>query len=93
MTTDKARTGWTLLLASLGSFMAALDVVIVATAMPTMRVKLHAGLSQMEWTINAYNLVFAVLLLTGAALGDRFGRRRMYAAGLVLFAAASAAAA
>jgi EmrB/QacA subfamily drug resistance transporter len=73
--------------------MAALDVVIVATAMPTMRVKLHAGLSQMEWTINAYNLVFAVLLLTGAALGDRFGRRRMYSVGLVLFAASSAAAA
>jgi EmrB/QacA subfamily drug resistance transporter len=73
--------------------MAALDVVIVATAMPTMRVKLHAGLSQMEWTINAYNLVFAVLLLTGAALGDRFGRRRMYTIGLVAFAATSAAAA
>ncbi|NUP53923.1 MAG: MFS transporter [Catenulispora sp.] len=73
--------------------MAALDVVIVATAMPTMRVKLHAGLSQMEWTINAYNLVFAVLLLTGAALGDRFGRRRMYSAGLLLFAASSAASA
>ncbi|NUR58207.1 MAG: MFS transporter [Catenulispora sp.] len=82
-----------MLLASLGSFMAALDVVIVATAMPTMRVELHAGLSQMEWTINAYNLVFAVLLLTGAALGDRFGRRRMYVGGLLLFAATSAASA
>lgn len=90
---QRTRTGWTLLLASLGSFMAALDVVIVATALPTMRVELHAGLSQMEWTINAYNLVFAVLLLTGAALGDRFGRRRMYVAGLLLFAATSAASA
>ncbi|MFL6116276.1 MAG: MFS transporter [Catenulispora sp.] len=92
-TTEKTRTGWTLLLASLGSFMAALDVVIVATAMPTMRVKLHASLSEMEWTINAYNLVFAVLLLSGAALGDRFGRRRMYSVGLVAFAVTSASAA
>ncbi|OLE27275.1 MAG: MFS transporter [Catenulispora sp. 13_1_20CM_3_70_7] len=92
-TTENTRTGWTLLLASLGSFMAALDVVIVATAMPTMRVKLDASLSEMEWTINAYNLVFAVLLLTGAALGDRFGRRRMYSIGLVAFAVTSASAA
>ena len=87
---QKTRTGWTLLLASLGSFIAALDVVVVATAMPTIRVKLGASLSQMEWTVNAYNLVFAVLMLTGAALGDRFGRRRMYVVGLGTFAVASA---
>ena len=89
----KRRAGWTLLLASLGSFMAALDVVIVTTAMPTIQAKLGASLSQMEWTVNAYNLVFSVLLLTGAALGDRFGRRRMYALGLVGFAVGSALAA
>ena len=91
--TEKKRAGWTLLLASLGSFMAALDVVIVTTAMPTIQTRLGASLSQMEWTVNAYNLVFSVLLLTGAALGDRFGRRRMYTLGLVGFAVGSALAA
>jgi EmrB/QacA subfamily drug resistance transporter len=83
----------TLVLASLGSFLAALDVVIVATALPVLQADLGASLADLEWTINAYNLVFACLMLTGAALGDRFGRRRMYVLGLVLFAAASAFAA
>lgn len=88
-----ARPGWTLVLASLGSFLAALDVVVVATALPVMRVDLGASPSGLEWTVNAYNLVFACLMMTGAALGDRFGRRRSYVAGLLVFAAASAAAA
>src|SRR5262249_21088422 len=57
------------------------------------RENLHATISQLEWTVNAYTLTFAVLLLTGAALGDRFGRRRMFALGLLLFTGASAAAA
>jgi EmrB/QacA subfamily drug resistance transporter len=87
------RTGWTLALASFGAFLTSLDVVVVATALPKMRVALHASLSDLEWTINAYNLVFACLLLTGAALGDRFGRRRGYVAGLLLFTMSSAAAA
>lgn len=89
----RTRTGWTLGLASLGSFLAALDVVVITTAIPVMREDLNASLSDLEWTINAYNLVFACLMLTGAALGDRFGRRRMYIIGLVAFAAASSAAA
>src|SRR5215470_8915176 len=88
-----ARTGWTLVLASLGAFLAALDVVVVATALPVMRTDLGASLSDLEWTINAYNLVFACLMLTGAALGDRFGRRRMYVIGVSLFTVASAGAA
>jgi EmrB/QacA subfamily drug resistance transporter len=88
-----ARRGWTLALAGLGAFMAALDVVVVATALPTMRTRLGASLPDLEWTINAYNLVLACLILTGAALGDRFGRRRMYAAGLVVFTIGSALAA
>jgi EmrB/QacA subfamily drug resistance transporter len=88
-----ARRGWTLALAGLGAFMAALDVVVVATALPTMRTRLGASLPDLEWTINAYNLVLACLILTGAALGDRFGRRRMYAVGLLLFTAGSALAA
>jgi MFS family permease len=71
--------------------MAALDTLVVSTALSTIRVDLGASVEQLEWTVNAYNLSFAVLLITAAALGDRFGRRRLYAAGLGLFAAASAA--
>jgi MFS family permease len=88
-----SRRGWTLALASLGAFMASLDVVIVATALPTLQTHLGASLADLEWTINAYNLVFACLMLTGAALGDRFGRRRMYVAGLLVFVLGSALAA
>jgi EmrB/QacA subfamily drug resistance transporter len=78
-------------LASLGSFMVVLDLFVVSTALSTIQRHLGASLESLEWTINAYTLSFAVLLMTGAALGDRFGRRRMYSAGLGLFAAASAA--
>jgi EmrB/QacA subfamily drug resistance transporter len=85
--------GWTLVLASLAVFMTALDTLVVTTALPVLRVDLHAGLSGLEWTVNAYNLAFACLLLTGAALGDRFGRRRMLVLGLGIFTAASAASA
>jgi EmrB/QacA subfamily drug resistance transporter len=84
---------WTLVLASLGLFMVALDTLVVTTALPVLRIDLHASLSELEWTVNAYNLAFACLLLTGAALGDRFGRRRMFGIGLLVFTAASAAAA
>src|SRR3954470_14594467 len=85
--------GWTLVLASLGVFMTALDTLVVTTALPVMRVDLGGSLSDLEWTVNAYNLAFACALLTGAALGDRFGRRRMFTIGLGLFTAASASAA
>ena len=88
-----ARRRWTLALAGLGAFMAALDVVVVATALPTMRTQLGASLADLEWTINAYNLALGCLMLTGAALGDRFGRRRMYVLGLVVFTAGSVLAA
>ncbi len=87
------RKGWTLVLASLGAFMTALDTLVVATALPVLRVDLGASLADLEWTVNAYNLSFACLLLTGAALGDRFGRRRMFTVGLAVFTLASAAAA
>src|SRR5947199_2611957 len=85
--------GWTVVLASLGVFMTALDTLVVTTALPVLRVDLGGSLSDLEWTVNAYNLAFACLLLTGAALGDRFGRRRMFMVGLAGFATASAAAA
>ena len=71
--------------------MTALDTLVVATALSTIRVDLGASVEELEWTVNAYNLSFAVLLMTAAALGDRYGRRRLYAAGLGLFVAASAA--
>ena len=84
---------WTLVLASLGLFMAALDTLVVATALPVLRIDLGASVADLEWTVNAYNLSFACMLLTGAALGDRFGRRRMFMTGLAVFTGASAAAA
>ncbi len=80
-----------LALASAASFMISLDSQVVTLALSTMRLDLGATVEQLEWTVNAYILSFAVLLLTGAALGDRFGRRRMFVAGLVLFVAASVA--
>ena len=82
---------WTLALAAVGSFMVVLDLLVVATALTAIQRDLHASIEDLEWTINAYTLSFAVLLMTGASLGDRFGRRRLYAMGLALFAAASVA--
>ncbi len=84
---------WTLAITSLGLFMVSLDNLVVSTALPVIRRELHASISQLEWTVNAYTLTFAVLLLTGAALGDRFGRRRLFSLGLLLFTGASAFAA
>jgi EmrB/QacA subfamily drug resistance transporter len=84
---------WTIVLASLGVFMSALDTLVVTTSLPVLRLDLHASLQSLEWTVNAYNLAFACFLHTGAALGDRFGRRRMYMVGVLAFTAASAAAA
>jgi EmrB/QacA subfamily drug resistance transporter len=80
-----------LVLTSVASLMVALDVTVVSTALSTIRHHLSASIDELEWTVNAYGLSFAVLLMTGAALGDRFGRRRLFAAGLGLFAGASAA--
>jgi MFS family permease len=73
--------------------MVTLDNLVVTMALPVIRDDLGASLEELEWTVNAYTLTFAVLLLTGAALGDRFGRKRMFAIGMVIFTAASAAAA
>ena len=89
-TTTKNATRWVVVLTALGSLMAALDTLVVSTALSTIRLDLGASVEQLEWTVNAYNLSFAVLLMTGAALGDRFGRRNLYALGLGLFTAASA---
>src|SRR3954466_14525821 len=87
----KAR--WALAITSIAVFMVTLDNLVVTTAIPVLREDLHATLSGLQWTVNAYTLTFAVLLLTGAALGERFGRRRLLVIGIAIFTAASAAAA
>src|SRR5215207_6236670 len=89
--TSKSHRTWAVVLTAVGSLMAALDTLVVATALPTIRTDLGASIEQLEWTVNSYNLSFAVLLMTGAALGDRYGRRNGYAAGLALFTVASVA--
>jgi EmrB/QacA subfamily drug resistance transporter len=82
---------WVLGLASAGSFVVVLDMLVVATALTTIQRDLGASIADLEWTVNAYNLSCAVLLMTASALGDRFGRRRVFGIGLGVFAAASAA--
>src|SRR3989454_3574844 len=91
--THKRNMLWTFIITSVALFMVTLDNLVVTTALPVIRVDLHSGLSGLEWTVNAYTLTFAVLLLTGAALGDRFGRRLVFTIGLGIFTLASAAAA
>jgi EmrB/QacA subfamily drug resistance transporter len=87
------RNNWTLGIVSTALFMVVLDNLVVSIALPSIHRDLGASIQSLEWTVNAYVLAYAVLLLTGAALGDRFGRKRMFLAGLSLFTAASAAAA
>jgi EmrB/QacA subfamily drug resistance transporter len=90
---DSRRRTWTLVLVSLGLFMVVLDNLVVTVALPSIHRSLGASTQALEWTVSAYTLSYAVLLLTGAALGDRFGRKRMFMAGIALFTLASAGAA
>ncbi len=91
--TQRARTIWTFAITSTALFMVVLDNLVVSTALPVIRTDLGATIEELEWTVNAYTLTFAVFLLTGAALGDRFGRKRMFMVGIAIFTGASAAAA
>ncbi len=93
MSSSRRRNGWTLGIVSVALFMVVLDNLVVSVALPTIHRDLGASIQSLEWTVNAYVLAYAVLLLTGAALGDRFGRKRMFLAGLSLFTLASACAA
>ena len=88
---SKSRLGWVVGLTSTAYFMVALDALVVITALPRMQRDLHVGLSSLQWTVNAYGIAFAAGIITAAALGDRFGRRRIFNGGLVLFTIASAA--
>ena len=91
--TASRRRGWTLAIVSVGLFMVVLDNLVVSVALPSIHRDLGASIQALEWTVNAYTLAYAVLLLTGSALGDRWGRKRMFMAGIALFTASSAAAA
>ncbi|MBV9802253.1 MAG: MFS transporter [Solirubrobacterales bacterium] len=93
ITTNATRRISTLVIVSIGLFMMVLDNLVVNVALPSIRVDLGASIQTLEWTVNAYILAYAVLLLTGAALGDRLGRKRMFMAGITLFIVGSAAAA
>ncbi|MDK1347974.1 MFS transporter [Streptomyces sp. 378] len=92
-TAHRGGAAWALVITSVAGFMAALDNLVVTTALPSIREDLGGGLHDLEWTVSAYTLTFAVLLMFGAALGDRFGRRRLFIAGITVFTGASAAAA
>lgn len=83
--------GWTLAITSIALFMVTLDNLVVTNALPTIQRDFNASIQSLEWSVNAYTLTFAVLLLTGAALGDRYGRRLMFVIGLAIFTLASAA--
>src|SRR6266704_918816 len=89
----RSNTLWTFAITSVALFMVTLDNLVVTSALPVIRHNLHASLTQLEWTVNAYTLTFAVLLLTGAALGDRYGRRLMFSIGIGVFTLGSAVAA
>jgi EmrB/QacA subfamily drug resistance transporter len=89
--TTKRRLGWVVALTSTAYFMVVLDSVVVITALPRMQRELHVSLSSLQWTLNAYGIAFAAGIITAAALGDRFGRRRVFTIGLALFTLASVA--
>jgi EmrB/QacA subfamily drug resistance transporter len=91
MTVNEKRPGWTLVLTSVAFFMIALDALVVVTALPAIHREIGGSLSTLEWAVNAYLLAFAAGIITAAALGDRFGRRRVYTIGLLLFTTGSAA--
>src|SRR6478752_3574140 len=88
---NRRRLGWVLVLTSTAYFMVALDATVVATALPRMQADLHVGLTSLQWTLNSYGIAFAAGIITAAALGDRYGRRLIFAIGLALFTVASAA--
>ena len=91
--TTSSHRGWTLAIVSIALFMAALDNLVVGVALPSIRLDFGGSIESLEWTVNAYTLTFAVLLIAGAALGDRYGRKRMFTIGLAVFTVASIVAA
>ncbi len=93
MTRTRSNAPWTFVVTSIALFMVALDNLVVTTALPVIKADLGASLADLQWMVNAYTLTFAVLLMTGAALGDRFGRKRVFLIGMAIFIGGSALAA
>jgi len=93
LTRTRSNAIWTFIITSLALFMVALDNLVVTTALPVIKTDLGASLQELQWIVNAYTLTFAVLLITGAALGDRFGRKRVFLIGMGIFIGGSALAA
>src|SRR6476660_4992909 len=93
LTRTRSNAIWTFIITSLALFMVALDNLVVTTALPVIKTDLGASLQELQWIVNAYTLTFAVLLITGAALGDRFGRKRVFLIGMAIFIGGSALAA
>src|SRR3954470_23507621 len=93
MRPQRSIAAWTFAITSIALFMVALDNLVVTTALPVIKADLGASLQDLQWMVNAYTLTFAVLLITGAALGDRFGRRRVFLIGMATFVGGSAMAA
>src|SRR6478736_1546251 len=93
MARSRPTATWTFLITSVALFMVALDNLVVTTALPVIKADLGASLADLQWMVNAYTLTFAVLLITGAALGDRFGRKRVFLIGMAIFIGGSALAA
>jgi MFS family permease len=92
LVTDENRRWWTLGAMCFALFMVMLDNTVVNVALPSIQREIHAGISELEWVINGYTLTFAVLIATGGRLGDIFGRRLMFLAGVIIFAITSATA-
>src|SRR5256714_10873426 len=85
----KAQRRWTLIATILGSSMVFIDGTVVNVALPALQTKLNASVTDVQWVIEAYTLFLAALLLLGGSLGDRYGRKKIYAIGVALFALAS----
>src|SRR6201996_6807068 len=88
--TEENSRWWTLAAMCFALFMLMLDNTVVNVALPSIQRDLHASLASLEWTINAYTLTLAVLLVTGGRLGDIFGRRKLFLIGVLIFGASSA---
>jgi MFS family permease len=83
------RKWWTLLAVSVATFMLLLDITVVNVALPSIRQDLGASFTDLQWVVDAYALTLAALVLPAGSLADRLGRRRVFAAGLVIFSVAS----
>ena len=93
MTSARSTSIWTFAITAIALFMVSLDNLVVTMALPVIKHDLGASLADLKWMVNAYTLTFAVLLITGAALGDRFGRKRVFIVGMAIFIGGSALAA